>query len=79
MTRDIDYAAVAVRAAIVEKFGRTNDLNDLQVAAAEKTIEVRHGESSCAGTRDRLLAMVRKADSYQRFWQLAQEQPVSTP
>ena len=43
MQRDIDYAATAVRTAIVEKFGRKNELAALDVNAGERTITVRDG------------------------------------
>ena len=76
MLRDIDYAAVAVKTAIVEKFGRQNPLEELQVIAHEKTISVQHGDRLADGTRDNLLATLRKADSYDHFWQLlGQAQP----
>ncbi len=68
--RDIDYAAVAVKAAIVEKFGRQNDLNDLEVTAGDKAISVIHADRRAAGTRDALLAAVRKASDYQQLWEL---------
>jgi hypothetical protein len=71
MRRDIDYAAVAVKNAIVEKFGRRHDLEDLAVTANERTISVRHCERSAEGTRDNLLAAVRKAESYDQFWELS--------
>ena len=70
MLRDIDYAATAVKKAIVEKFGRKNSLDDLQVVANEKTISVQHGERLADGTRDNLLAALRKADSYDTFWEM---------
>jgi hypothetical protein len=68
MDRDIDYAAVAVRNAIVEKFARQADLASLEVTAGERTIELRHGERTIAGTRDELLAIIRKASEYDRLW-----------
>jgi hypothetical protein len=74
MLRDIDYAAKAVERAIVEKFGRKEQLQDLQVTAQERTISVRHGERSAEGTRDSLLAAIRKAESYEDLWQARQEQ-----
>ena len=70
MARDIDYAATAVRTAIVEKFGRANALDDLQVTAGEKTIRVVHGKRVAEGTRDDLLAALRKADTYENLWQV---------
>ncbi len=70
MLRDIDYAAVAVKTAIVEKFGRQNALENLQVIANEDTISVVDGEHSAEGTRDNLLIALRKAGSYESFWQI---------
>jgi hypothetical protein len=67
---DRDYAAIAVKAAIVEKFGRTNELQSLDVTANERTIVVRDVEHVSSGTRDDLLAAVRAADSYARLWEL---------
>jgi hypothetical protein len=70
MLRDIDYGALAVQRAIVEKFGRKNELEALQVTAQERTISVRHDQRSAEGTRDDLLSAVRKADCYDDLWQL---------
>ncbi len=64
MDRDIDYAAIAVKNAIVEKFGRKCDLQNLEVVANERTITIRDGSLALEGTRDRLLAAVRAADTY---------------
>ena len=69
MARDIDYAAVAVNKALVEKFGRKSDLQELVVKADEKTISIEHGPHKVHGTRDNLLAAVRAADSYEAFWE----------
>jgi hypothetical protein len=69
MPRDIDYAAIAVRKAIVEKFA-TTDLEDLQSVAGEKTICISHAGRTAEGTRDDLLAAVRKATSYEHFWEV---------
>jgi hypothetical protein len=70
MLRDIDYAAKAVEKAILEKFGRQNSLDDLRVTAHEKTISVQLAEHSAEGTRDNLLAALRKAESLDDLWQL---------
>jgi hypothetical protein len=70
MLRDIDYAAATVRRAIVEKFGRKNELTDLQVTAGDTAISVQHGPRSADGSRDWLLSVVRKADDYDELWQL---------
>ena len=70
MARDIDYAATAVKSAIVEKFGRSSDLQRLQVIANEKTISVSHERRTAEGTRDALLAAVRAANSYDELWEL---------
>jgi len=69
MARDIDYAAIAVKTAIVEKFGRKCELQDLNVTAQDKTIEVRDGRKVAEGTRDDLLAALRKSDTYEALWQ----------
>ena len=70
MARDIDYAAIAVNKAIVEKFGRKSDLEHLAVTANERTISIRDGQHAAEGTRDELLAAVRAADSYPRLWEV---------
>lgn len=70
MARDIDYAAIAVRKSIVEKFGRQNPLEDLEVSAGEKTIHVIHGAHRSEGTRDNLLADVRQAGNYEQLWEV---------
>lgn len=66
--RDIDYAAVAVKNAIVDKFGRKNELQALTVVAQDKTIEVRDGAHVAEGTRDGLLAALRKSETYEDLW-----------
>lgn len=68
MERDIDYAAVAVKNAILEKFGRQADLEGLAVTAGDRTIELRHGDRAVADTRDELLATIRRAASYEELW-----------
>ena len=73
MLRDIDYAAVAVKTAIVEKFGRQNSLDDLQVTAHEQTISICQGPHAAEGTRDRLLTALHKARSYGQFWEISAE------
>lgn len=73
MLRDIDYAAKAVQKAIVEKFGREHDLDDLEVVANERTITVRHGDHEAEDTRDNLLAALRKATTYDEFYSAAQQ------
>ena len=70
MLRDIDYAAVAVKAAIVEKFGRKHELQNLRVTANEKTISVEDEGRVAEGTRDALLAATRKANDYEQLWKL---------
>lgn len=67
--RDIDYAATAVKKAIVEKFSDV-DLQDLQVMAGERTIRVEFEGRSAEGTRDDLLAAVRKATSFADLWEV---------
>jgi hypothetical protein len=68
MARDIDYAAIAVKTAIVEKFGRTTDLQRLDVKAKERTIAIGDGAHTAEGSRDDLLAAVRAAESYLALW-----------
>jgi hypothetical protein len=69
MARDIDYAAIAVRKAIVEKF-YTNPLQDLQAIAGDRTIALQHEGRNAEGTRDDLLAAVRKSTSYDNLWEV---------
>lgn len=68
--QDIDYAAVAVKTAITEKFGRASQLTDLDVAASDNIISITHGSNHAEGNRDKLLAAVRKAVSYEQLWEL---------
>jgi len=68
MARDIDYAATAVQTALVEKYGRKNEMEDLQVIAQERTIAIQHAGRVAEGTRDDLLAAVRKSETYDDFW-----------
>ena len=67
--RDIDYAAAAVKKAIVEKF-RSVELEDLKVVAGDRTIFVEHDGRNAEGTRDDLLAAVRRATSYADLWEV---------
>jgi hypothetical protein len=75
MLRDIDYAAVAVKTALVEKFGREEAMEDLQVVANERTISVQHGPRRGEGTRDHLISAARKVGSYDQFWKLISATP----
>lgn len=76
MLRDIDYAATAVKTAILEKYGRAQPLENLQVVANENTLSVIDGEHVAEGTRDNLLGALRKSGSYENFWQLTSAAPV---
>ncbi len=67
--RDIDYAEVAVKKAIVEKFKDTV-LDDLQTVAGERTISIHHAGREAEGTRDDLITAVRKATSYTNLWEV---------
>jgi hypothetical protein len=69
MARDIDYAAKAVKTALMEKFAAKDDLSGLYVLAGERTISVRDGQAAAEGSRDDLLAAIRDASSYAEFWQ----------
>lgn len=75
MARDIDYAAIAVKSAIVEKFGRNCDLQALDVTANDRTISVCDGQQVTEGTRDDLLASIRAAESYHDLWQSRVSRP----
>ncbi len=68
MARDIDYAAIAVKTAIEEKFGRKADLQHLAVTANERTITINDNDRELEGTRDYLLAAIRAAETYDRLW-----------
>jgi hypothetical protein len=68
MARDIDYAAIACKTAIVEKFGRAADLQALDLVANERTISIFDGDREAEGTRDDILAAVRAADTYENLW-----------
>jgi hypothetical protein len=70
MARDIDYAAIAVENAILEKFGGRAALPTLRVSAGDKTITVSEGERAIEGTRDHLLSFLRQADSVERLFEL---------
>ena len=71
--RDIDYAAVAVKKAIVEKF-KDAALEDLQTVAGERTISIHHGDRKAEGTRSDLLAAVRDATSYANLWEVLESE-----
>jgi hypothetical protein len=73
MARDIDYAAVAVKKAIVEKFWQTN-LQDFEAVAGEKTISLRHDGRVAEGSRDNLLAAVRKSASFDQLWEVLENE-----
>jgi hypothetical protein len=68
LMRDIDYAAQAVRSALQQKFGRQHDLHELKVDALDKTIRVTLSDQDAEGTRDELLAAIRKAGVLEEFW-----------
>ncbi len=69
MARDIDYAAIAVQKAIVNKF-HPLELQDVQAIAGDKTIAIHHNGRVARGTRDDLLAAIRKATSYDNLWEV---------
>jgi hypothetical protein len=75
MGRDIDYAAAAVNRAIVEKFGRTNDLQHLTVTAKETTIEACDQAHTAEGTRHEMLDALRDCTSYADFWRMLTAAP----
>jgi hypothetical protein len=66
--RDIDYAALAVETAFRDKFGRQTDLTDCKVSAGATTITINDRDQTVAGTRDQLLARLRRSATYAEFW-----------
>ena len=74
--RDIEYAALAVRRQIVDKFGAQHDLSTLTVVAGENSILVEDGEQRIEGTRDNLLAGLRGSSSYREFFQTSHRERV---
>jgi hypothetical protein len=70
MLRDIDYAATAVKTAIIEKFGRQLELENLRVTANDTTISIHHEGRSVEGTRHALLAAIRDANDFSQLWQV---------
>jgi len=66
--RDIDYAARAVGKAVREKFGKDAVLDQLEIVAGERTIRIRDGQRMTENTRDNLLAAIRRAVTYETFW-----------
>ena len=70
MLRDIDYAATAVKTAIIEKFGRQSELQDLRVTANDSTISIHHEGHLAEGTRHELLSAIREAHDFSQLWQV---------
>lgn len=70
MARDIDYAAIAVQKAIVERFGHRDNLQGLRVTANGATLSLSDDDQTAEGSRDDLLAVIRAADSYAKLWEL---------
>ncbi|MCE9551821.1 MAG: hypothetical protein K8T91_00365 [Planctomycetes bacterium] len=73
MADDLDYAAVAVRKAIVEKF-RTTPLDDLKAVAGGGVIALQHAGRQAEGSRDDLLAAVRKSTSFDELWEVLENE-----
>ena len=73
--RDIDYAAAAVTRAIMDKFKDiAPEPESLQVVAGESLIAIHHAGRSAEGTRDNLMAVIRKATSYSNFWEVLENE-----
>lgn len=70
MANDIDYPAVAVKNAIVAKFGAQIEPPELEAQTTGKVIAIRHAENAAEGTRDDLLAAVREASSFSNLWEV---------
>ncbi len=68
MARDTDFAAVAIKTALLDKYSKSNAMEDLELTANERTISIRHGGRAVEGTRDDLLAAIRKSETYDDFW-----------
>ena len=79
MMRDIEYAAVAVRRLIVEKFGAQHDLSTLTVHAAETTIVVADGDLKIEETRDKLLSWLRSSATYGDLYELGAPTGLNRP
>ncbi len=73
MASDLEHAAIAVRRAIVEKFWKT-PLEDLLVTAESRFLLIQHEGRRAVGSRDDLLAALRKAATYPGFWDVLQEE-----
>lgn len=73
MASDLEHAAVAVRRAIVEKFWKS-PLDDLSVTAADRFLSIQHEGRRAVGTRDDLLAALRKSATYENFWEVLNEE-----
>jgi len=73
MARDIEHAAIAVRKAIVEKF-YANRLDALEAIPGDRTIAIKHDGRHAEGTRDDLLAAVRKSTSYDSLWEVLERE-----
>jgi hypothetical protein len=71
MGPEIDYAANAVKKAIVDKFfPRQTEPVDLEAISTGKIIALKHDGKSAQGTRDDILAAVRAATSYSNLWEI---------
>lgn len=69
MQRDIDYAAAAVRRAILERFPSETSDESLVVTAQDATILVEDRGMRAEGTRDELITRIRKVETLDKFWE----------
>jgi hypothetical protein len=61
--RTIDYAAQAVRTALLDKFGRQIRTEDLEVEALDNAIRITFAGRKIEGTRDELMSAIRRASA----------------
>lgn len=67
----IDYAANAVKKAIVAKFfPGQDDVPELEAVSSGKIISLKHEKRTAQGTRDDILAAVRAATGYANLWEI---------
>lgn len=79
MQRDIDYAAAAVRRAILERFPDETSAETLTVQALDDTILVEDRGMRAEGTRDELITRIRKVPTLDKFWEGFPQRRIGNP
>lgn len=79
MQRDIDYAAAAVRRAILERFPEETSEETLAVHALEATILIEDRGMRAEGTRDELITRIRKVPTLDKFWEGFPQRRIRNP